>query len=314
MPGTLPTQPALLLVAAALVVAAALLLRTHGGEPIGTGHRRRPRRRGQNVVDSAQGMFGSLRVLSLVWEDGEPVRVLANDTSFQSATYVAEASWYVPVFEYYYLYDLMFELGLPVRRVLMLGGGGYSYPKWLLVNHPHIHVDVVEIDPAVTRLARDHFYLDRLEGLFGEGGTRESGALGLVQGDGRAYLEHADTRYDAILNDTFSGEEPTPTLASLQAARLAHGLLAPGGAYLANVIGSLEGRRAHYPRSVVRTLRQVFAHVYIVPCGRRDPAELGNNMVVATDSGAPFPAGFELTTTQADQILLDPTARTGLDS
>ena len=196
----------------------------------------------------------------------------------------------------------------------MLGGGGYSYPKWLLVNHPQVHMDVVEIDPVVTGLARDYFYLDRLEGLFGEKGTQAPGALGLVQGDGRAYLEHTGARYDAILNDTFSGKEPTPTLASLQAARLAHDRLVPGGAYLANVIGSLEGRRARYPRSVVRTLGQVFAHVYIVPCGRRDPSKLGNNMVVATDSDAPFPAGFELATTEADQILLDPTARTGLDS
>lgn len=314
MPGTPPTLPALLLVAAALVVAAALLLRTRRGEPSGTGRRRRPRDRGQNVVDSAQGMFGSLRVLSLVWEDGEPVRVLASEGSFQSATYVAEASWYVPVFEYYYLYDLLFELGLPVRRVLMLGGGGYSYPKWLLVNHPQVHMDVVEIDPVVTGLARDYFYLDRLEGLFGEKGTQAPGALGLVQGDGRAYLEHTGARYDAILNDTFSGKEPTPTLASLQAARLAHDRLVPGGAYLANVIGSLEGRRARYPRSVVRTLGQVFAHVYIVPCGRRDPSKLGNNMVVATDSDAPFPAGFELATTEADQILLDPKDHPGLDS
>ena len=290
--------------AAVLAGAAAPLVRHRtGGRNARTA---RTWRRGRHTVETVQGMFGPLRVLNLIWEDGQPVRVLASGRSFQSATYTAEDAWYVPVFEYYYLYDLMFELGRPVRNVLMLGGGGYSYPKWLLLNHPQVHIDVVEIDPAVTDLARRYFYLDRLEGLFGEKGTQEPGSLRLVQDDGRSYLDQANTRYDAILNDTFAGAEPPAELASVQAARRAHDLLAPGGAYLSNVIGSLDGRDAHYLRSVVRTLEQAFSHVYVVPCMRESSSRPGNNIVVATDSDVEFPVGRSLNTGGEDPILLDP--------
>lgn len=254
---------------------------------------------------SAAGMFGPLSVTAETWDDGESVRVLRIGSTYQSATYLDD-EWYVPVFEYYYLYDLMFQLGLPARRVLMLGGGGYSYPKWLLVNHPDVRLDVVEIDPAVTQLARDHFYLDRLEDLFGSEGTQAPGALELVQADGRDFLEKTDRTYGAILNDTFTGRHPVERLCSAEAVRLAHRRLAPGGVYLSNVIGGTEGRAARYPRAIIRTLRQAFAHVYLVPCGYHEANRADNNMVIATDSEVELPAGYEPWTTDDGPILRDP--------
>ena len=61
--------------------------------------------------------------------------------------------------------DALGPLVVPqARRILMLGGGGYSVPKWLLsggagLPAESLHCTVVELDPAMTQVARDYFAL-----------------------------------------------------------------------------------------------------------------------------------------------------------
>lgn len=44
-----------------------------------------------------------------------------------------------------------------MKHALMLGGAGYSFPQSFLATYPDAHIDVVEIDPKVTELARTYF-------------------------------------------------------------------------------------------------------------------------------------------------------------
>ena len=240
---------------------------------------------------------GPVVVFTVEGDDGEPVRVLNVGGMYQSATYLDESRAYDLVFEYTKLYDKMFE-ALPVRNALMIGGGGYSYPKHYIAEHPKARMDVVEIDPAITDLAWRHFFLDR---LFAQFDLEESGRLGLICDDGRSYLERraaeiaahagapagvpagAPAPYDAVLVDAFSGKEPAVSLATVEAARAVKGCLAPGGLYMANVVSALEGPDARLLRAMARTLGQVFGHVWVVPCATDAFAELDNVMLVASD-------------------------------
>jgi hypothetical protein len=43
------------------------------------------------------------------------------------------------------------------RSGLMLGGAGYSFPQSYLSTYPDAFLDVIEIDPGVTDLARKYF-------------------------------------------------------------------------------------------------------------------------------------------------------------
>ena len=43
------------------------------------------------------------------------------------------------------------------QNVLIVGLGGGSLPRALAAMLPATHIDVVEIDPAVTRVARSYF-------------------------------------------------------------------------------------------------------------------------------------------------------------
>lgn len=40
-----------------------------------------------------------------------------------------------------------------MRRLLVLGGGGFSFPKYALANYANVSVDVVEMDPGIIALA-----------------------------------------------------------------------------------------------------------------------------------------------------------------
>ena len=91
--------------------------------------------------------------------DGEPVRVLQTGGVYQSATYLDERRM-EPVFSYYRAFDHAFTLRPDTRRVLMIGGGGYAWPKHVLATRDDVSLDAVEIDASVTEVARRWFFLD----------------------------------------------------------------------------------------------------------------------------------------------------------
>jgi spermidine synthase len=77
-------------------------------------------------------------------------------------------------------------------------------------------MDVVEIDPKITEIARKYFYLDKLIKDFN---LEENGRLKLMNEDGRTYLNNNNIEYDAILNDAFSGDNPAKTLTTIENIR-----------------------------------------------------------------------------------------------
>lgn len=241
--------------------------------------------RGRSQALKTQGMFGPIRIYDQIWEDGRPVRVMDVDGSLQSATYTDDG-WCDPVFEYYVLYDLMYLCPVDVHNVLMLGGAGYGYPKYLVSTTHTTSITVVEKDPEVTKLARRYFFLNRLEREYH---ARERGRLRLVTADALDYLRKPGPCYDAILNDCFCAGKADVSLATAEAARWVHERLNPGGAYLTNVVSALEGRRAKPLGDVIDALGMVFAHVYAVSTHRNPPDLNDNIMVVACDAKLDLP-------------------------
>src|SRR5205085_10951994 len=51
------------------------------------------------------------------------------------------------------------QTGVP--RVLVIGGGGYTYPRWVEAALPQAGIEVVEIDPGVTEVVYDQLGLPR---------------------------------------------------------------------------------------------------------------------------------------------------------
>lgn len=246
---------------------------------------------GSQCLQIVRTRAGVARVKMIRGEQGERVRVLQQGGVFQSATYLDERR-FEPVFSYCRAFDAMFEAepamrelaGHGIERVLMLGGGGFSYPKHALSQHPELTMDVVEIDPGIVRIARRWFFLDELERKVGE-------RLNIHTEDARIHLAeaaNADVRYDVIVNDCFSGANPVCALATVEALRQVKECLRPGGLYLANVVSENAGCNIEFLRNTLTTAAIIFSHVAIIPCEDEVFGGEDNYLLVASDASYDF--------------------------
>lgn len=217
--------------------------------------------------------------------DGKPVRVLQTGGVYQSATYLDERRM-EPVFSYYRAFDHAFTLRPDTRRVLMIGGGGYAWPKHVLATRDDVSLDAVEIDASVTEAARRWFFLD-------EAMSAHPGRCRLITEDGRAFLEDGAASgrepYDSIVLDAFDGSEPVRALATVEAARAVHANLASDGLALANVVSAEAGTDIEFLRDIAASFAEVFAHVHVIPCEDDPFAVEDNYLLVATDANWPAP-------------------------
>lgn len=265
-------------------------------------------------------LFGEASVYAMPAADGSLVRMLNVGGVLQSATY-ADERWARCPFAYLRAFDHLFEAALPaavrplaVRRVLMIGGAGFAYPKQLLIDHPGVKLDVVEIDPAMVQIAREHFFLDRLESQLaaegraddlrifvedGEAFLRRAAALAgsaaLAEGEWeagkRAPLEaeaDAPARYDVIINDAFAGRDAAPFFTSDEGIAMARACLAPGGLLMANCVVEFTGDAMYQLFSQVERLRDHFANVYVIDASDEEFGGADNYLVIATDGTYPF--------------------------
>ena len=237
--------------------------------------------RGDRVIHRTNSMFGPVRVVERDWDDGR-IRVLEVAGTYQSATYTDDR-WCEPPFAYLRAFSCVFRGTRPARSILMLGGGGFAFPRHVIRDHPEATIEVAEIDPAIIELAHTHFFLDRLEDEYQ---AESSGRLRISCTDALVTLvraHDAGRTYDAIINDVFQAESTPAGLSGESAARLVASLLAPGGLYVVNMVASLSGDQSWKVAGLVETLGNAFDHVAALTLGH-DPDEEGNLLVVASDA------------------------------
>jgi spermidine synthase len=191
-----------------------------------------------------------------IFEATEPrsqrrIRALATDPYFiQSAVFLDSDEI---VFDYNKFYDLAELFKSDPRKTLMIGGAGYSYPRHYLERFPGSVIDVAEIDPGMTQIARDHFRL------------REDPRMRIFHQDGRVFLNSAATdSYDIVLMDAFGSLFTVPyQLTTIEAVRQIDRVLADDGAVIFNIGSALTGDAGRFLRAELRTYEQIFPHVYI---------------------------------------------------
>lgn len=143
--------------------------------------------------------------------------------------------------------------------MLVIGSGGYAFPRYLQASWPQGFVQVIEIDPGVTQAAREAFDLE------------EGSAIETVHVDARYQVEFLSNRrdasdperpYDFIYADAVrDGLIPVPLVTQQFNEKIAT-LLADDGAYMLHVVDAPGGGR--FLGAVVTTLEQTFAHVCVL--------------------------------------------------
>ena len=133
-------------------------------------------------------------------------------------------------------------------NAFFIGGGAYTLPRAWLARWPKAKITVAEIDPAVTELARQSFWLNS---------------------DPRLTIEHQDARralasepeksFDVIVGDAFHDIAVPQHLVTREFFALIANRLKGDGVYLMNVVDN--GSRPRLTLSIQRTLKSVFPSV-----------------------------------------------------
>lgn len=184
------------------------------------------------------------------------------------------------VFEYTKFYHLIRALKPDFQRSLMIGGAGYSFPKAYLAEYPHATLDVVEIDPRMTEIARRRFRL------------KDDERFRVIHQDGRVFLNHApDAAYDAVMMDAFGSLLSVPFhLTTVEAVRHIHRALADDGVAIFNLGSAIRGPAAGFLQSELATYRSVFPHVYVFKVRPERPDTDLQNLIIAACKRPCLPA------------------------
>jgi len=203
-----------------------------------------------NVRLVRQSPYHQIRVTDTKDDDGRVVRQLVHDRTAQGFMYLDTDE--LPR-KYQRTWKLS-ELYLPqgIQSSLFVGGGSFSIPKALHIEHPEASVTVVEIDPAVVRTGREWFRLT------------DYPAIDVIVSDARRYLSANTDRYDFIYLDAYNGLRQIP--AHLVTQEFFSGVrdhLSLDGIVMINLIGNVEEPHNGVFDSVYATLMTVFEQVYV---------------------------------------------------
>lgn len=255
----------------------------------------------RDAIASYKTMFGRLEVAKTHDVQGCEILVMRIDGSLQSAAYTDTDSslWTFPPFAYIRAFDHMFQAEadgtLEIRRVLMLGGGAFSYPKWLLTQDRHIRMDVVEVDPAVVEIARKHFLLDRLA-EYAIDHPRNSDSqpevpisrLAIHTCDAMEYLDGCTAAYSVVINDTYQGADIYQPLLESTGIEAVKRCLEPGGLYMTNVSVDLTSTGTGTLFRFKSELSRHFGNIYIIDACDEGFGGADNYIVIATDGEYSF--------------------------
>lgn len=159
--------------------------------------------------------------------------------------------------------------------MLVMGAGGYAFPQYLQATWPRERVEVVEIDPGVTRAAEEAF------------GLASNTSIATFHGDARNYLaqvirENAGgasaKRYDFIYGDAADGSVPFHRMTKEFNEMVAQ-VLTDVGVYMVHVTDTYEGGR--FLGALIGTLEQTFACVRVIGSREELPSLTGSFVVVA---------------------------------
>ena len=207
---------------------------------------------------------------------GRPTRAMATTPRFtQSAMYLDEPTGLA--LRYTRFFKAAWSFNPSARRCLVLGGGGYSFPKYALATYPDLHIEVVELDAGVTRLARLFF------------GLEDHPRMRIHHEDGRTFINRCRDTFDVILGDVFNSQYSVPFhLTTLETVERLHGMLEEDGVLIMNTITAIEGQEGRFLRAQFATYAHVFPQVHLYPLQHPgDGRAVQNVMIVASKKPLP---------------------------
>jgi spermidine synthase len=161
-------------------------------------------------------------------------------------------------------------------NLLVIGGGGYTFPRWVDFYLPDVNVEVVEIDSGVTQIAYQKLGLASIHLQAGAAAGGPASWLALHHGlhrptkirsvhmDGRQYVAEKAPKghYQLVVQDAVNDLSVPYHLLTKEYNDAVKSLLTPDGAYLLTLIDPLGTGKLW--RAAAHTMRETFPHVYLL--------------------------------------------------
>jgi spermidine synthase len=154
------------------------------------------------------------------------------------------------------------------QRILAVGLGGGSLPIALAELYPDAHIDAVELDPVVVRMAERYFGFERSERMrVFERDARVFGRRAAMRGE----------RYDLILLDAFNAEYVPEHLMTQEYLEETRQLMAPGAVLVANTFAT--SRLYDYESATYAAVFVTFFNLIV--------DDTGNRVIIASNGPLP---------------------------
>lgn len=127
---------------------------------------------------------------------------------------------------------------------LTIGGGGYTFPRYMELTFPQAHIDVAEIDPQVTRVVYEKLNMPRTSRIV------------TYNMDGRWYVMNCKKKYDLVFTDAYNDLSIPYHLTTKEFAEEIKAVMNPNAILMSNIIDNFQ--KGGFLPSYIKTLREVF--------------------------------------------------------
>lgn len=167
--------------------------------------------------------------------------------------------------EYYSYYSVLPEMAENTKKILILGHAGGSFTRIFNAYYPEISITGVELDPAVTFIAKEYFHLD-------------SANVEIVHADARSFLNTTSEKFDLIIMDAYNVTFVPSHLATQEFFQLVDEHLNEGGVLAMNAIS----HESDFLNILTNTLCGVFSKVL------RAEIPTSENSIIVVNKGGDF--------------------------
>ncbi len=222
----------------------------------------------------------------LVTQEGNILTLFSPATVRQTAMDVNNP--FLPHLEYARNTLLALALCPDPETILVLGLGGGSIPMMLANVAGQAHIDVVEIDTEIARVAKKYFYFNT------------SKRLNLFIDDASLFIKNSAKKYDVIISDAFMGNELPESLSTPEFFRETREHLSLEGILITNLT---TGNSLNFKR-MLNTISAMFQELWLLPSDssnntlvfsmnvKRSQVEIAHNaQVLQKDCPFGFPLG-----------------------
>lgn len=142
---------------------------------------------------------------------------------------------------------------------MVIGGGGYVYPRYIEKHWPGSRIDVAEIDPGVTEAAMQAF------------GLKRNTSINTISMDARNYVDELleqertggeKTRYDFIYEDAINDYSVPFQLVTKEFNEKISTILSDDGVYMVNLIDMYDN--GQFLGAVINTIKETFPYVHVI--------------------------------------------------